>query len=481
MFQTLQHIFTTPWVLYTAICIYLLTVVSIVAVIISENRNPVKSLAWLTVLFLQPVLGIVFYLFFGRSIKNKRMISRRNRRKLRRQESTKKFKTERKALSDEESKVVQLGRNMSRASYYPGNHVDIYTNGADKFEALFQDIADAKKYINLQYYIIKDDNIGTRLKDALIAKARQGVTVRVIYDHVGSFDTRSRFFKEMSEAGVQTYPFFKVTFPGFGTRLNWRNHRKLCIIDGEKGYIGGMNVADRYIDGGKKFETWRDTHLRIQGPAVAALQYSFAVDWNFMGQPLIEEEVNAEEYTEDAARMQLLTSGPMSQWTNIAFLFIKAISGAKKRVLLQTPYFLPNEALLHVLQTMALSGVDVRLMMPLHSDSKMLTLASASYVEQCLQAGIKIYLYERGMLHCKALIVDDDFVSVGSTNFDFRSFEHNFEANMQIYSKSVCQRMTEIFMHDLRGCQRVNAQAWKKRSKLKKGLESTIRLLSPIL
>ena len=288
----------------------------------------------------------------------------------------------------------------------------------------------------------------------------------------------------MRRSGIQAYPFLKVSFPQFGTRINWRNHRKICIIDGSIGYIGGMNIADRYLDGGKKFDLWRDTHLRLTGPVVRALRYSFAIDWNFMGQPLLENDIDLVSYpATDAPRagMQLLTSGPTSQWSNIAFMFHKAIAGAKRRVYLQTPYFLPTEGLLKALQVAALAHVDVRVIIPRHSDSKMLTYASYSYIAESLKSGIKIYFYEPGMLHAKTLIIDDEFTSVGSTNFDFRSFECNFESNIFIYSKEVNAQMSDIFNKDLGHSTRIIPFEWRNRPYRQKAVESLVRLLSPIL
>lgn len=470
------------WIYFILFAIYVVSIISTIVVILSENRSPVKSLAWVTVLLMMPVLGIVLYFFFGRSLKNTRMISRRNRRKLRRKESFRRVKFSGLELSDASVQQIKLSKTLSGAIYYPGNSARIFTNGKDMFDAQLLDIANARHYINVQYYIVSDDNIGTIFADALIKKAREGVKVRLIYDHVGSFKTSNSFFKRLTDNGVEVYPFFKVAFPTLGTRINWRNHRKLTIIDGNIGYIGGMNVADRYVDGGKSFPLWRDTHLRIEGPAVGGLQYSFAVDWNFMGKPLIEDPADtAMTEPNGAADMQLLTSGPTSQWSNISFLFIKAIGNAKKRVFIQTPYFLPTEGILRSLQTAALAGVDVRIMMPLHSDSQMLDAASHSYILECLQAGIKIYFFTAGMLHSKTLLVDYEFASVGSTNLDFRSFEHNFESNIQVYSKEFNEELSALFMADIASSVRVSQSEWKKRPFVKKAGESIIRLLSPIL
>ncbi len=377
--------------------------------------------------------------------------------------------------------LIRLAHSVGSAPIYNASKVDVFVSGKEKFDSLKKDLLSAKKFINLEYYIFENDKIGTEISEILMKKARSGVTVRVIYDHVGSFTVKSRFFKKMREAGILIFPFFKVSFPQLGTRLNWRNHRKLCVIDGTIGYLGGMNIADRYIDGGKKFASWRDTHVRVEGTVVSALQYAFAVDWHFMGQPLIEEEFNADNNTDSNISVQMLTSGPTSQWSNISYMFHKAICSARRRIYIQTPYFLPTDSLLKGLITAALSGVDVRVLIPRKSDSHLLDNASASYISECLRSGIKIYFYEAGMLHSKLIIVDDDFVTIGSTNFDFRSFEHNFEGNLFFYSQEFTNKMLEIFREDLKQSTRVLPDAWSKRPLVRRAIESVERLLSPIL
>lgn len=469
------------WVWWILNILYALTILGIIAVVVSENRNPVKSLAWVTVLLVVPVVGLVLYVVFGRNIQNKRIISRRNRRKLRRLGAG--GGTDPAKIEDAGAVMPQinLAYALCGSHYYEGNDVGIFDNGQEKFDALLADIAAARSYINMQYYIIVNDNIGIRVMEALMERARAGVKVRLIYDHVGSFKLSNRYLRRLKEAGVEAYPFFKVVFPPFGTRINWRNHRKIVVIDGKVGYIGGMNVADRYVDGGKLFDVWRDLHLRVEGPAVFALQQSFAVDWNFMGQPLLEEGPLATAVKGHSVGMQLVTGGPTTQWLNMTLVFQQAIARARKCIYIQTPYFIPSEGLVHALQVAALSKVDVRLMIPRRSDSDMLRWASFSYVQECLRAGIKVYLYEKGMLHSKAIIIDDDFCTVGSTNFDFRSFEHNFEANMLIYSTDFNARMKALFVRDMRDSRRVTSSAWRHRPWREKALESVMRLFSPIL
>lgn len=470
---------TLYWLLIIA---YGITVISIVGIVLSENRNPVKSLAWITVLLLFPVGGLVLYLFFGRSIKNTHMISRRNKRKLSQGESTVTTVIP-ENYTPEMRQLTELGRSLCGATFYPDNRVEVYSYGRDKFEALFNDIRAAEEYIHLQYYIIEDDHIGRALRDALIERAKAGVRVRVIYDDFGCWGVSRKFFRSMREAGIDIHPFFKVVFPPFATRINWRNHRKLAVIDGEVAYVGGMNVADRYIDGGSKFGCWRDTHMRITGPAVAAVQYSFAVDWSFMGQSLLQEPVDMSlpKGPGEAAGLQMMRCGPTSEWSNVSLYMLKAIGNAKKRVYIQTPYFLPTDAMLSALQAAALSRVDVRVMIPLKSDSSTLTLASYSYIMECLRAGIKIYLFEAGMLHSKTMMIDDRLSAIGSANIDFRSFEHNFEETMFIFSSEVNTTLRAQFMADLQQSTRVRASVWRRRPIIQKAKESIVRLLSPVL
>lgn len=470
---------TLYWLLIIA---YGITVISIVGIVLSENRNPVKSLAWITVLLLFPVGGLILYLFFGRSIKNTHMISRRNKRKLRQGESTVTTVIP-ENYTPEMRQLTELGRSLCGATFYPDNRVEVYSSGRDKFEALFNDIRAAEEYIHLQYYIIEDDHIGRALRGALIERAKAGVKVRVIYDDFGCRGVSRKFFRSMREAGIDIHPFFKVVFPPFATRINWRNHRKLAVIDGEVAYVGGMNVADRYIDGGSKFGCWRDTHMRITGPAVAAVQYSFAVDWSFMGQSLLQEPVDMSlpKGPGEAAGLQMMRCGPTSEWSNVSLYMLKAIGNAKKRVYIQTPYFLPTDAMLSALQAAALSRVDVRVMIPLKSDSSTLTLASYSYIMECLRAGIKIYLFEAGMLHSKTMMIDDRLSAIGSANIDFRSFEHNFEETMFIFSSEVNTTLRAQFMADLQQSTRVRASVWRRRPIMQKAKESIVRLLSPVL
>ena len=481
----LAELFPYADVLYNALMVvYVITIVGTIGVVIGENRNPVKSLAWVTVLLLLPALGLVLYLFFGRSLKNVHIISRKDKRKLQNitDPAVNDLKLEEQSLATQ--KLLRLTKSLAQVPYYTGNHIEIFTSGKEKFDALKRDIENAESYIHLQYYIFENDTIGRELRELMVAKAKQGVEVRVIYDHVGSFTINAAFFQRMRREGVDAHAFLRITFTQLANRLNWRNHRKLVVIDGRVGYIGGMNIADRYVTGTRTNAPWRDTHLRVEGPAVAGLYYSFAVDWSFMKRGLLLHPIPANQPETPAPgsdTVQVLQSGPTGKWSNISFLFIKAISTAQKCVYIQTPYFLPSDALLKALQASALSGVDVRLMLPRHTDSRLLKLAAGSYLKECILSGIKVYFYEPTMMHAKCVIVDDEFTTTGSTNFDFRSFEHNFECNVLVYSREFNQRMKDIFLDDQSQSTRIYLAQWRRRPLYIKALESIVRLLSPIL
>lgn len=473
---------STVFYIFTAF--FVITTIGCIVVVVSENRNPVRSLAWVTVLLLLPVIGILIYLFFGRSLKSVIMITRNNRKKLQGQASLNTLESANLKLSGSSLQIINLVNSIVEPHFFAGNHVEVFTEGKDKFSQLKADLLAAKEYINFQYYIFSADAIGKELAEILIKKAHEGVKVRVIYDHVGSWSIASSFFKHLRREGVEAYPFLKVTFPQQANRLNWRNHRKIVVIDGKVGYIGGMNIADRYVTGEKGYKAWRDTHLRVVGNAVKGLQFSFAIDWNFMKRMLLDQPLHTEHTTSstDCVGMQIVSSGPTQPLNAMSMVILRAISLAQKCIYIQTPYFLPEESMKSALQAAALSGVDVRIMIPLYPDSKILKYSSLSYVKECLEAGITVLLYTERMLHAKCVIIDDEFVTTGSTNFDFRSFEHNFECNALIYSKSFCQKMKAIFNADAeRSCKEMTLDEWVKRPMRQRALESMSRLLGPIL
>lgn len=472
----------TNWINWAILLLYVFTIISAICVVISENRNPIRSIAWVIALIFLPVVGLVFYLFFGRGIKGMHMISRHNKRRLLHDRPPMRTDINLADLPAQSRQMVKLAYSLCKAPLSMNNQIEVFTDGLTKFRTLKDDLRRARESIYLQYYIFADDTLGHEIADILIDKARQGVDVKVIYDHVGSFSAKSSFFREMRDNGVDIHPFFRVTFPQLANRINWRNHRKIVVIDRTIGYIGGMNIADRYVRGMDDGSSWRDTHFRVTGDIVASLLYSFGLDWNFQNSSDGNIDISAEPTDiHNDTGMQLVTCGPVNEWNNLSLCYLQAISNAKRSIYVQTPYFLPTSELQQALEMAALSKVDVRVMIPSHSDSKLLQFASYSYVTQCLKAGIKVYLYEPGMIHAKTMTVDDDFVTAGSTNFDFRSFENNFECNLLIYDKAVNAAMRDIFFRDMEHCKKLTFAQWHRRPVLQRGLESIVRLLSPIL
>ena len=462
--------------------LYAITIASCIFIVLSENRNPIKSLAWILALIFLPGIGLVFYLFFGRSLRGQHLMSRHNKRKLFNDQRTRQLDLRTLGLTPQEQSIVKLTHKLSRYPLTLNNSAEIFTDGVTKFEAFKRDLKNARESIYIQYYIFLDDELGREIADILIAKAKEGVEVKVIYDHVGSFSAKNSFFKRLNDNGVESHPFFRVTFPQLANRINWRNHRKITVIDRKIGYIGGMNVAERYLGPQPDGSYWRDTHLRVEGDIVESLIYSFVIDWNFLKKEVTLQHIPHKPHSlYNDTGMQLITSGPTENWDNLGLIFLKAIAGASKCVYLQTPYFLPTDSLMHALVSAAKAGVDVRIMLPGKCDSKMLEFAGFSYITQCLKAGIKVYLYTPGMIHSKVMIVDDSFLTAGSVNFDFRSFENNFEGNLLIYDRALNRRMKDIFFEDIAQCRKLTLTTWRKRPFYHKLLESILRLLSPIL
>lgn len=470
------------WLFVLLIVIYAATIISCIVVVLSENRNPIRSLSWVLALIFLPVVGLIFYMFFGRSLKSMHLISRHNKRRLLERNKRINVDLDNALIPESSRQIVKLAYALSRAPYTQNNHIETFNSGADKFASLKRDILAAKHYIYLQYYIFLDDELGQQIAALLEKKAAEGIDVKVIYDHVGSFSSSARFFRKMREHGVDVHPFFRVTFPQLANRINWRNHRKIVVIDGAIGYLGGMNIANRYIEPLPDGRLWRDSHFRVTGDIVTQLLYSFAVDWNFMGNPIPASIFKIHQpAAPNKTGMQLVTSGPNDPHDNLTLCYLKAIGSAKKRIYIQTPYFLPTDALLHALEAAAMSQVDVRIMIPRVSDSRLLQLASFSYVTQCLRTGIKVYLYEPGMLHAKTMIIDDGISCVGSTNFDFRSFENNFEDSLFVYDENFNILSRDTFFRDIQSCTKLTYATWHRRPRHQRLLESIVRLMSPVL
>lgn len=466
------------WLLYS---FYLFTLIGTILIVVLDNRNPVKTISWVMVLIFLPYLGLLLYIFLGQRYRKKKIISKKSIRSIENNPAYLYEELDPALYPDNCESLIELLRRNNMHPVFSGNEVRLYTNGKDTFEALFEDIRKAKKHIHLDYYIIESGIIGYQLQALLIQKAKEGVEVRVVYDDMGSWHTKKRFFQEMKDAGIQVYPFLRVLLPYLSPKFNYRNHRKIVVIDGEVGYTGGLNVADRYLGKGK-FKVWRDTHVRVSGKGVYGLQTAFLIDWYFVSRQLLTSKFYFPDLNDKGKSLvQIATSGPDTDWENIMQAFFSIIGKAKRYVYLQTPYFLPSEGLLTVLQTAALSGVDVRLMVPAKTDTPITAQAMRSHFSEVMDAGVKVYLYKKGFMHAKTLVADDSISTVGSTNFDYRSFELDFEVNAFMYDASFASLMKETFLNDMKDCTLLDPAAWVRRPRLVKWTESVCRLFGPLM
>ena len=434
------------------IVLYVAVIVGIMLTVLMDNRQPAKTIAWVLVLLFVPVVGIVLYIFFGQNTRKMKLISGRSLDQLSKRSMLEFVEQRNLRMPEYFSSLVRLFTNQSLSLPFKDNAVEFYTDGYQFFPALLQAIKGATNHIHLDTYIIADDPLGRLVSDALIVKAREGVEVRLIYDDVGCWRVPERFFDRMRQAGVKVRSFMPVRFPAFTSKVNYRNHRKVCVIDGTQGFIGGMNIALRYVKGlhGGTLP-WRDTHMRLRGSVVYALQRAFLVDWYFVDRTLINDHRYYPPmpwHISNDSLAQVVTSSPIAQWPDIMQGYVRILLEAKRYVYMETPYFLPTEPVMFAMRTAALAGVDVRLLIPRRSDAWLIQLASMSYVTETLEAGVKVRLYEKGFNHSKLLVADDQISTCGSTNIDFRSFENNFEANVFFYDRQTALRIKDIYMRD---------------------------------
>lgn len=463
-----------------------------IVVIFRERRDASSSWAWLLVLFFIPVLGFILYLLFGHNLSRNHLFQWEDRKrigmeKILEQQLTKlknrEFEFRNKATADSKDLIYMHILN-NHAVFTEDNAVELLTDGRQKFDRLLRDIENAKDHIHLQYYIYKGDEIGKKLRDALIKKAKEGVEVRVLYDELGSRSLRKSFFKELKKSGGFVEVFFPSRFKFINLRMNYRNHRKLVIIDGVIGYVGGFNVGDEYLGLNPAFGYWRDTHLRIKGTAVHSIQTRFILDWNqashhhditYMPNHFPDIDSNGN------IGMQIVTSGPDSEWEQIKNGYIKMISTAKRSILIQTPYFIPDASLLDALRIACLSGVDVRIMIPNKPDHPFVYWATYSYIGELLKAGASVFIYDNGFIHAKTIVVDEEISSVGTANIDMRSFKLNFEVNAFLYDEEISRSLVLSFEKDLQVSRELTYEEYLNRSKSIRFKEAISILLSPIL
>ena len=462
-------------------------IIAIIAVIhvIMDNRQPAKTMAWALVIWFVPVVGIVFYLFFGVNTRKERHVSERSMNQLTKRSMLEFAEQHNLHLPEKHKPLIDLFINQNLSLPFKDNKMEAYTDGYQFFPALLAAIHEAKNHIHIDMYIFAEDALGCLVADALIAKAQEGVEVKLIYDDVGCWNVSHRFFERMREEGIEVVSFLPVRFPSFTSKVNYRNHRKIIVIDGTVGFIGGMNIALRYVKGTGTMP-WRDTMLKVTGGAVYALQRAFLVDWYFVDRTLLSDRkyyppMTGSHQTVNNCLAQVVTSGPVTPYPEIMQGFVRVILGARRYLFLETPYFMPNDSVLFALKTAALAGVDVRVLCPMYSDARFVEWASRSYLREVVEAGVQVSLYKAGFLHSKLMVCDDSITTCGSTNLDFRSFENNFEANIFFYDEGIALRMKKVFMNDLE--QSVSLTEIPSRmhgSFLMRLWESVTRMLSPL-
>ncbi|MCD6331662.1 MAG: cardiolipin synthase [Bacteroidales bacterium] len=491
MFTGIFRIFSHQgWGWFVLDLIMLVTILVIVVVIILENKDPVKTIAWILILMLIPVGGIIFYFYLGRNPRKRKLINEKvftdhisldlmAKKQLVELHARKFIKDERLAPM---RYMMQLLLSNSKALITKHNRIKVLHNGRQTFGSIIYELEHATDHIHLEFFIIEEDQIGNRIKDILVKKAREWAAVRVHDDDSGRWPLSRKFIRELTSAGAGVASFMPVKSYIFANKVNFRLHRKIIVIDGRVGFVGGINIAERYLRGLGRDNLWRDTHLRIEGDAVASLQAVFLMDWGFVSGS-IENDLRyfPASHIEEHQLVQIVASGPDSDWESIMQAYFSAINRANHYVYISTPYFLPNESIRMAMKTAALSGVDVRILLPEKCDSWMVGMSSRSYLKELLLAGVKVYFYMKGFTHSKLMIVDDIFSSVGTANMDIRSFNQDFEVNALIYGESVAVKLKKNFLEDISFSRELNISEWESRPVHEKVQESLARIFSPLL
>lgn len=474
----------------TLIVINYVIAISAVITVLLKNINPTRTLSYIIVLVFFPFLGLIIYYLFGQEYRKNKIFNRKNilNNKLIKnlgqelEADYQLFKRENSDVFDDKIKLVKLLRKSEKSPLTISNKAQIIKNGEAKFKLLLEDLKQAKDHIHLEYYIMRDDRIGSKVIDILCDKAQNGVSVRLCIDDVGSSLTR-KTKQRLKNCGVELFSFMPVLFSGFTGKMNYRNHRKIAIIDGHIGYLGGINIEDEYVNDGHNKVFWRDTHLRLEGEAVHALQVHFLINWEFVSDCKLKITKNffPKVAIEEEIAVQIAASGPDTDWANIMEVIFTSIVTAEKYVYITTPYFIPNDQIITAMQVASKSGVDVRLILPDTSDAWITKHASDSYLQELLDADVKVYQYKKGFIHSKTIVVDDIFSSIGTANMDYRSFNINFEINAMIYNEHLSLELKQHFMDDLNDSLQLEPSVWKKRPKIQKFKESYSRLWAPLL
>lgn len=465
---------------------FLLNILSALSLVFIERKEPTTTWAWLIILIALPGIGFILYLLLGQNLsrqkifREKKLADKIKRYKLKSNGDLPIHDSE---INENYEDLILMNYNHSGAIYTTNNEVKIYTNGEDKFKDLFNDIREAKSFIHIEYYIFRYDELGKSLIKELREKVKDGVEVRFVIDGMGSKKITKKIIREIESYGIKISVFFPGVLPHINMRINYRNHRKIVVIDGKIGYVGGFNVGDEYVNKGKQFKFWRDTHIRIRGEAVSELNKRFILDWDYASG---EKMGNMSMYFPNVdvigdVGIQIVSSGPDHMEEYIKNSYMKIINNAKNYVYIQTPYLVPDSPMMEAIKISALSGVDVRIIVPGAPDHFFMEWMLSANIGLLIEYGVKIYRYDNGFIHAKTIVADGEVCSIGTANLDIRSFKLNFEVNAFIYNEKVAKEQENIFLEDQLKSKLVIKEEYDKRSRNLKIKESLIRLLAPIL
>ena len=472
--------------------IYFIAVVFVILKIIVDSDSYVKSTSYILLILLLPIVGIVIYLSFGINYRKREIYSKKLTLDKHQSKEISAFITQYKrqnlTVLHRENPVFSVLSNMfsendiNFATHQ--NEVKLLVNGENKFPELLDALRNAKHHIHIEYYIYENDTIGNQIADILLDKASQGVEVRFIYDDFGSHQIRKTVVPRVKANGVEAFPFYKIRFVYLANRLNYRNHRKIAVIDGEVAFVGGINVSDKYINNGKNTLFWRDTHIQIRGEAVWSMQNIFMADWNFCSGDNLKptpDYFKQHYHVKKRTWTQIVSSGPDSVVPNILYSYLQAIYLAKEYVYITTPYFIPGTALLRALNMAVMRGVKVKLLIPGISDSFLVNTVSKSHYAGLLESGIEVHMYQKGFVHAKTMVVDDYFTVIGTANLDNRSFEFNFEVNAMVYDTEMATELRDVFLQDLNDAEKIDIEVWNNRHFFRKLLEKLLRFIAPLM
>lgn len=485
--MTVQELFLT-----TLNSLFLINIIFAIIVILFEKRKPTVTMSWLLIMLFMPIIGFILYIFLGQDLRKKKLFYIKSDEEktiyaaIKKQDDCmdKNLFNFKNPLVAEHKDMISLNLN-SRSLFTQDNSLEIFNDGKELFDSMIARIKEARVFIHMEYYIIRDDQLGNEIIKILAEKARSGIEVKLLYDGMGCLHVGKKFFQPLIDAGGEVEMFFPPFLPYINLRINYRNHRKITVIDGLYGYVGGFNIGDEYLGKNKKIGYWRDSHLCIAGTAIQQLELRFLLDWRHASGLKEEFKFDLRYFPQQKFNgniaVQIVSSGPDSKWSSIRNAYLKIINKAHKTLYLHTPYFIPDDSIFVAIKLAALSGVDVRIIIPHKSDHMFVHWAASSYIGELLEAHVKVYHYNNGFLHSKMIVADSFISTIGTANLDIRSFQLNFEVNALMYDRQIGKLLEEQFLKDLESCTEMTLDTYNKRHITIKIRESIFRLLSPLL